>query len=249
MGPAGGGGMGGSGGSGGGAGGSSPVVCPGAPDMISIPVPRVPGYYCIDQHEVTNKQYIAWLDKNPDPMTPGLQPPACMDNASFIPSNGKPASDNHPVVYVDWCDAFVYCQENGKRLCGQIGGGDTNYGDFNNPSLDQWHRACTQAGAKKFPYGSSYDEGACNTGKAGGTTELVGMHPGCEGGYDGIFDMSGNVWEWEDACGIVNGVEECRRRGGSYSSDMANVTCAIGGNDSRLKTQGNIGFRCCRDPM
>src|SRR6185437_5545544 len=109
-----------------------------------------------------------------------------------------PTKGSDPVVCVDWCDAQAYCAWAGKRLCGAIGGGPaTTYGD---PNESQWYNACSNGGTTSFPYGNDYVAGDCN---GGATVAAVGTTPGCQGltsPYFGIFDMSGNVKEWEDHC-------------------------------------------------
>ena len=56
------------------------------------------------------------------PSTAG-QPSFCAWNTDFTPSAAwppAPTQANHPVVWVDWCDAFAYCAGAGKRLCGPL---------------------------------------------------------------------------------------------------------------------------------
>lgn len=232
--------------SGAGGSGGNPVVCPSIPDTAAMVLIDDVTDYCIDSTEVSNAQYKAWLLKNPDGAN---QPMECAAN-SFVPMSGSPPADDKPVVNVDWCDAYGYCKANGKRLCGKIGGGPNSWADFAQPGLSQWLGACSKAGTQTYPYGNTYDIPACNVGDAqpdGGPSVSwpVGSAPTCEGGYPGIFDMSGNVWEWEDSCDPNS--TKCRRRGGSYTSDATNVTCAVGGTLDRLSFASNGGFRCCAD--
>ena len=59
-----------------------------------------------------------------------------------FPRDAEVDADHHPIVWVDWCDAYAYCKGVGKRLCGAIGGGPvdfhTGYADTNQ---SQWYRA------------------------------------------------------------------------------------------------------------
>src|SRR5262249_6416251 len=86
-------------------------------DMVEVPHPA--GTFCIDATEVTNGAYKAFLAASPDP---SAQPAFCGWNTDYSPSSFY-GPDDHPVVYVDWCDAYAYCEAAGKRLCGAIGGG------------------------------------------------------------------------------------------------------------------------------
>ena len=115
--------------------------------------------YKIDATEVTKGQYDVWLATNP-PL------PASTDlNCGYVKSyseqstNGTytgPDADHHPVVYVDWCDAYEYCLGVDKRLCGAIGGGSVDYNTgFVDATVSQWYRACSSGGAVSYPYGNT----------------------------------------------------------------------------------------------
>jgi hypothetical protein len=230
--------------------GGGPLSCPTGfgPTMVDA------GGYCIDTTEVTNAQYAAFLATAPDP---AAQPSYCAFNTSFVPSSGWPAApglSDRPVVYVGWCDARAFCAASGKRLCGQVGGGPLATASFADPSMSQWTRACSNAGAHPYPYGSSYAGGACDgSGFAHKHAAIdVGSAPACHGdaSLDAVFDMSGNVAEWEDSCAAESGANDaCRARGGSFDDDPGALGCyddasAPATRATRSKT---IGFRCCAD--
>jgi hypothetical protein len=41
-----------------------------------------------------------------------------------------------------------------------------------------------------------------------------------DSGYAGVFDLSGNVWEWEDSCNGQSGLSDsCHRRGDCFYYD------------------------------
>jgi sulfatase modifying factor 1 len=217
---------------------------------------RLPEGYCIDSTEVTRAQYRAWLDS--DPSTDG-QPGKCSQNGEFEPDGAcmvesdvcQTDCENHPQVCVDWCDAYAYCKAVNKRLCGKIGGGPAPYGELDDTAVSQWYNACSAHGANLYPYGNDYIADACNGREfEEGTTVAVASVQSCQAptgsGYEGVFDLSGNVVEWQDSCDDMNG--ECWARGGSFWGGIP---------DSYLKCSGGTwsmgpghadaftGFRCC----
>jgi hypothetical protein len=230
------------------------VTCPTGlkgPSMVSID-----GTYCIDSTEVTNAQYMEFITaKGSD--TSG-QPDYCKWNASWTPGLFWPtdatSKPNNPVLAVDWCDAYGYCKWAGKRLCGQIGGGMTPVASFVDTDKDQWFRACTQNGAKVYPYGSTYVASSCQgADRAGmkGFSVAVGSLGSCVGGYDGLHDMSGNAFEWTDCCTAQSGNgDRCRVRGGSYYASSTYMKCSadlLDATTQRDVQYKDVGFRCCYD--
>jgi formylglycine-generating enzyme len=211
--------------------------------MLLVPGPTKTA--CIDKTEVTQEQYSAFLASSPP--TTG-QPTGCSGNSSFTPGcNYTPVNTpNKPVVCVDWCDAFAYCKAAGKRLCGQIGGGPVTPASGADPSKSQWHFACTQNGARIYPYGSLFDKFACvgldNNNYI--VPQNAGSVASCQGGYSLLYDMSGNVSEWEDSC---TGGGSCAARGGHYLSIPADLTCASAATFGRMTQDKSRGFRCCAD--
>jgi sulfatase modifying factor 1 len=208
------------------------------------------GGYCIDATEVTNASYAAFLmSKGAD--TSG-QPSFCSWNSSYAPSCASAAKqDDAPVTCVNWCDAYAFCAWAGKRLCGKIGGGPTSAASLTDPSSDQWYRACSHAGDHDYPYGDKYQSGLCNDVNRGlGKPVAVASSNGCQGGYPGIFDMSGNANELEDACdGTTGPNDNCTFRGGAFDDGPPTnsyLPCSSPGTPlARNFTDNTIGFRCC----
>jgi formylglycine-generating enzyme len=222
------------------------------PSMFALPEG-----YCVDSTEVTRDQYSAWLAATPATTS---QPAWCSWNIRFAPADECMAgpqvcqgSDcgSHPQVCVDWCDAYAYCKSAGKRLCGKVGASAIDRSeDYDKPAVSQWHNACTSGGKQQYPYGDHIDELACN-GKASNadSTKPVASMTLCRSsvaGYDGIYDLSGNVSEWEDACSGASGrLDFCHVRGGSFQDPGVNLGCASGTQMERDKNDSGVGFRCC----
>jgi hypothetical protein len=205
--------------------------------------------YWIDATEVTNSQYQAWLGTNPGI---GGQDSYCGNNTDFTPGcDWAPETQgDNPVGCVDWCDAKTYCARIGKRLCGRIGGGAVPFDMFADASLSQWHNACSAGGQNDYSYGNEVNEQACNGPAAGRSSPVdVGALPMCSSpvvGYTGVYDLSGNVWEWEDSCGgPAIPAEYCNSRGGSYYSGSLRCDDAVA--FGRGDQAPNLGFRCCAD--
>lgn len=219
--------------------------------------------FCIDSTEVTLGHYREFTDaKGTDA---GGQLPVCAWNVSYAAGAGGP-DDNLPVAGVDWCDAVAYCKFAGKRLCGKHEGGSfkgavslTGLADFN---THEWLLACSNVGQLRYPYGGIQQPTACNTGENdAGRTLPVASKPACAGGFAGVNDMIGNVWEWfdgpcvppdagGDAAAADSGPqkEECIVKGGSYAITGSNLGCASDGRGAaRDRRALDVGIRCCSD--
>lgn len=232
------------------------------------------GALFIDPREVTVEAYAAWLATDPKPALSA----SCAWNTSLVPADMKPnvegASDcekngfdwetaktdapRMPVTCVDWCDAFAYCAAHGQELCGSIDGGGvavlyddaTQAFSIANPNSSAWYLACSHGGERVYPYGDDFDASACDVDR--GQPMEAGASPRCVGGYPGLFDMSGNVEEWENACLDGSDNALCIRRGGAFYSaqvyDPTWATCAFALPGARQDMSSAIGFRCCFRP-
>src|SRR5262249_52956502 len=115
-------------------------------------------------------------------------------------------------------------------------------------------------------YSDSYDPMACNgADRNGGAPDPLPVESvaTCQGGFDGLFDMSGNVSEWADECDHTSDTaaacsgdsdggrvcDFCTVRGGTwvrYSTQEADhLACAAVDSDPRDHRLGELGFRCC----
>jgi hypothetical protein len=228
-------------------------VCPAG--MVTSP--RLGGgAFCIDQKEVTYAQYQVFYTANPPIAN---QSAVCKSwNTNYTPPAGWPAPsgrESEPIRYVNWCQADAYCRFVGRRLCGSITGGAAPQASFNDPNTDAWYSACSAQGVSTYPYGSSFQSVNCVSellNPDGGIPgpQLVGNSPNCQGGTPTLFDMSGNVAEWEDSCNATTGeLDTCLVRGGSWqSNDSTALRCDSGGtpvSHPRDYFGADVGFRCC----
>lgn len=242
-----------------GGGGCQP--CP--PEMSLIRFPDGTAF-CIDRFEVTQRQYAEFLASVLDRPDVAARPP-CAGNASLEPSEDgacagrfQPATDGDlPVSCVNVCDAIAYCLWAGKRLCGSKHGGLLLPSLMGDASSDEWQAACTEGTSRLYPYGGSYSEEACNVGAgvADAGVAVAGAHPACATG-GGVHDLSGNVAEWTDCCGNIQGELRCAARGGSYAHENPlGLACNPAKTDGAdplfappfLSHEPHVGIRCCAD--
>jgi formylglycine-generating enzyme required for sulfatase activity len=76
------------------------------------------------------------------------------------------------------------------------------------------------------------------------TTVSVASYAACEGGFEGIFDMVGNIAEWTAGCDSAG---FCNLRGGAFYEDTTTSGCNSLTQFTTIVNYFAAGVRCCRD--
>ena len=212
--------------------------------------------FYMDVHEVTNVQYKKFVDTNPQWQKDRI-PDKYHDgnylkhwNGNTYP-NGK---GNHPVTYVSWYAAMAYAQWAGKRL----------------PTEAEWEKAARGGlSSRKYPWGNLIDSSKANYNRSIDDTTPVGQY--APNTY-GLYDMSGNVWEWcldayhvdfyarsplrnpvsdSNISNIISNFTNVKSssvlRGGSWRSLAPYVRSTNRYSGPPRLTTNIIGFRCAKD--
>jgi len=167
------------------------------------------------------------------------------NNPSYF--QGQSDSASRPVEQVSWNTIQGYLSATGMRL----------------PSEAEWEYACRAGTTTAFNNGSSDDATvgtiAWYTTNAGGQTHTVG---GKAANALGLYDMSGNVWEWvndwygstyysvspsTNPLGPVTGANRVFR-GGSWANLTNYVRSSSRGDGTPVYASSAVGFRVARAP-
>lgn len=185
--------------------------------------------FWIGSHEVTQGQWRKIMGKNP---------------SRFKKSN------NHPVERVSWEDVRLFIGRLNKKSAAR----------FALPSEAQWEFAC-RGGGKLVTYGTGGGKMNSRSGNFSGNkdghenTAPVGSFPPND---LGLYDMSGNVWEWvRDKkssyrnLGLKNPVNETTGkdrvfRGGSWVFELRRQRCTQRNSNLPSHLDNNLGFRLVR---
>ncbi|MDX1253059.1 MAG: formylglycine-generating enzyme family protein [Gammaproteobacteria bacterium] len=213
-------------------------------DALINEVPRhrvsVPGFQ-MSKDEVTLgqfKRYIIATD-NTDLVTD-----------DFMKHNAH--GDTAPVVHVSWNEAksFIAWLNKSKP--------ENDHGTYRLPSEAEWEYACRASGNHTYCGGNNADAVAWHKVNSGGHQHPIGKKGA---NVFGLYDMSGNVWEWAEDCYHDNydgaptdgspWTIPCSKsgrvlRGGSWSNDAKTVRTAVRINATSVIRSNNIGFRLAR---
>ncbi len=201
--------------------------------------------FWIDQTEVTNAQFAAFLNDQGNQFEEGItwleieqmeNAQIEIKNGTFQPETGKA---DHPVVEISWYGADAYCQWVGGRL----------------PTEAEWEYAARGPENRVFPWGN--DPPTCKLSQFSGCGDYsvpVGSLSDDGASWVGAKDMAGNVWEWvadwygeyptepqTNPTGPESGDNQVAR-GGSFMSTPETLHTAY--RFSRGGNQPALGFRC-----
>jgi serine/threonine protein kinase/formylglycine-generating enzyme required for sulfatase activity len=184
--------------------------------------------FFIDRHEVTREAYQKFIKAT------GHKAPSIWKNGTFPNGTGQ-----WPVTGVSWEDAQKYAKWAGKRL----------------PTEAEWEFAARGSDKRIYPWGNKFSPDRANVARETAQFTKAENYPKGASQF-GVYDLSGNAWEWTDSDfvpypGSPFRAEGCKRckvlRGGSHvnSPEYATTTYRLP-YEATLIAEPNFyyGFRC-----
>ena len=148
------------------------------------------------------------------------------------PSKFSSCGDNCPVEQVSWDDIQVFLQKLNAKTGRQ----------YRLPSEAEWEYACYGGSQTEYCGGNNLDAVGWYNDNSGKTTHQVGQKQA--NGY-GLYDMSGNVWEWMSDC-YSSSCDGRVVRGGSWLSNSYSARSANRINFTPADRNDGYGFRVAR---
>lgn len=191
--------------------------------------------YYIDKYEVSNRDYNTCVKEK-----------VCVHGSYYgLEGFNEP---NKPVTGVGYDEALIYCKWLNKRL----------------PTEEEWEKAARGTDGRKYPWGN--EEINCNSASYGNgwnyeCKDINPNHPVNVNSFEksvspyGVYNMSGNVWEWTSSDYIVKYFHKPDKanvfyktiKGGSYGSGKEYLYTYSRRWERHYQKTIGTGFRCVMD--
>lgn len=232
--------------------------------------------FAVSELETTRAQFALFLRESHHAMPAGCQTEGAVldgkyetDPRASWRDPGYPQTDEHPVVCVDWADARAYADWLSQR---------TGHA-YHLLSNAEWEYAARAGTTSAYSWGDDRDQGCVYANGCDQSLQRVmpptwgGIYAGCDdgavrttpgghykpNGY-GLFDMTGNVWEWVADCtdptydalpadGHPIDRADCAARdvrGGSWDDDPEDLRNASRHHVPPAWRSYDLGFRVAR---
>lgn len=185
--------------------------------------------YCDERWWYFSESAKAWRLKNPKPKLSTFDGADC------------------PRTDISWYEAVAFCHwldARASKIAWQ-----PKLLHITLPTEQQWQRAAQGDDGRKYPWGNEFDKNHCNS-KENNLGQTSPVQHFSEGKSPfGVFDMSGNVWEWCSnyfyySNNIVNTKFEVRiARGGSWGYYIDTIPVKFRNFDKPDTRHNALGFR------